>query len=147
MIVSEPRRHSSLAFRLTAVVAMLVWLVGQTLCLHHCAQRTVASGGRGCCAKKLAEKTQGSSRSPADGGNFTCGSLKLAKLETGTASLEFSEFAQPILVPTELRTLLGGELRGSVRVGMGPRPRADYVFRPAECFGGAFLGLAPPLTA
>lgn len=139
VLIAYRQTHSPV-FRFTAAVAMLVWLIGQTLCLHHCAQLTFAKGMNSCCAKK----ENGSRPSSQEKDKLPCGSLKLAKLESkpslsATTPPSPSAFGPaPVLV-----------LRHAVGDRQSPdfdrtRPRMDWIFRPKMSLGPVLCGLAPP---
>ena len=134
--------HSA-AFRLTAVVALFVWLLGQTLCLQHCAKLTFAKGGQECCA----QKGDGQTKSPAGGSKTLCGSLKLAKLETNQSLHNVATLPPPSFVPIAFLVVPRNALDVRLPACLRTLPRADWVFLPKMSFGAALRSLAPPALA
>lgn len=137
------RQKYSPAFRLTAAVAMFVWLLGQTLCLQHCARLVFANGGQECCAKK----SEGQSKAPAGGGKMLCGSLKMAKLETKTLLPDVAALPLPPFVPVAFLVLPDTSPDLSLPVTFRTLPRVDFVFLPEVSLGAALRSLAPPALA
>ena len=137
------RQPNSSAVSLTAAVAMFLWLLGQTLCLQHCARLTFAKGGQDCCAKK----SEGHSKRPAGEGKMTCGSLKIAKLETKTLVSEVAALPVPLLAPAAFLVLRDTTADLGLQVHLRTLPRADFVFLPEVSLGAALRSLAPPARA
>ena len=137
------RQKYSPAFRLTALVAMFVWLLGQTLCLQHCANLTFAKGGQECCAKN----SEGQSKSPGGGGKMLCGSLKMAKLETKTLLTEAAPLPFPTFAPVAFLVLPDTSPDLGLPVTFRTLARVDFVFLPEVSLGAALRSLAPPVRA
>lgn len=125
------------------MVVMFAWLLGQTICLRHCAELTFAKGGMDCCAKKA----EGQTKSPAGSGRMICGSLKMAKLETKTLLPEGAVLPVPFLAPAAFLVLPDTSVDGGLLVYLRTLPRVDFVFLPEVSLGAALRGLAPPAMA
>lgn len=123
---------------------MFLWLLGQTLCLQHCAKLTFAKGGQECCAKK----SDGQSKASAGGGRMLCGSLKMAKLETKTLLPEAAaSLPLPPFAPVAFLVLPDTSVDLGLPVCLRSLPRADFVFLPEVSLGAALRSLAPPVLA
>lgn len=120
---------------------MFVWLLGQTLCLQHCAKLTFAKAGHECCAKK----SEGQSKAP--GGKMLCGSLKMAKLETKTLLPEAATLPPPPFAPVAFLLLPDTTVGLGLQVHLRTLPRVDFVFLPEVSLGAALRSLAPPTLA
>jgi len=97
----RPAKHS-VAFRVFAVTWLFVWLMAQTLCVHHCASFTFAkTGGSECCAKRASD----SSKAPTGTTSIPCGGLKSAKLESNPSLLSGAAAMLPPASPVVVFTL------------------------------------------
>ena len=141
--VTAPFQKHSYGFRLAAVVAVFFWLLGQTLCLQHCARQAFAKGTHACCARKAAQPD----KAPAGGGTMLCGSLKLAKLETKTSLSEVATLPPPSFNPVVLFVLPEAAIELGGPFSRRARPRVDWVFLPEVSLGAALRSLAPPALA
>jgi hypothetical protein len=136
------RCQNSSAFRLTTVVAMLLWLLGQTMCIQHCAQLAFTEDGHSCCAKK----SGGPTKSSSGGGMVFCGSLKLAKLEVKTSLPKIAVLVTVPVTPAALFITPEPVAEHNRPAHLRAIPRADYVFLPEVSLGPALRTLAPPLA-
>lgn len=138
-VMNRSQKHST-GLRLTVVMVMFIWLLGQTFCLQHCAKLAFTKGAHACCAKKTSDQTKSSSGE----GKMLCGSLKLAKLETKTSLPEFATLPPSSITPVALFVLTEITVDLGLPISFRTRPRVDWVFLPEVSLGAALRSLAPP---
>lgn len=134
----------SFAGRVFALAWLSVWLMAQTLCVHHCASLALAKGGGGeCCAKK----GSGAAKKAADSKFFPCSDLKTVKLEPKAVMADFTPVVLVPFQPDFILPLPATNLDPSLAHYVRALPRADFVFRPEVSLGAALRSLAPPALA